>query len=579
MVDAGACDGGGRLESEPDCRATVVEALAEQEAERVLVRAAGIERAYTGQAGALLLAAGRFVERVRLHDERLADRTRRDPIAGAREATGRADATADIAAETGLAEVAAGATDTGIVLAPLEGVAVSRWRVDPSVPDAPLEGRRDLETGATVRRYRAGETWRYHLEPASQRLDAAATAALAAAADRLADGSGEPSSRAAVEAVAEPGPAVETVAAVLEKHASGYGLLEDLFADPAVSDVYVTAPATENAVSVVADGRTMRTNLRLAERGVEALASRFRRESGRAFSRAAPTLDASVEVGGRRVRVAGLRPPASDGLAFAFRAHDRGTWRLADLVDNGTLTPEAAALLSVAVERGRSILLVGARGAGKTTMLGALLWELPVGVRTLVVEDTPELPVGGLQAAGRDVQGLRTGEDGGEIAPAEALRTALRLGDGALVVGEVRGEEAAVLYEAMRVGATSEAVLGTVHGDGAEAVYERVVEDLGVAPAAFGATDLVVTLETADAGRRVSRVEEVAGGDPLAFDGLYDLDDDRLASTKRVERGNSRLVAALAEPGESYEDVRAALSARAVRFTDAAGEPERVPWD
>lgn len=583
VVDAGDCEGGGRLEREPGCRATAIAALAEQDAGGVLTRTGGVERAYTGEAGALLVAAGRFVDGVGIHDKRLAARARRDPLGAAREATGRADATADVAAETGLAELAAATGDIEDTLAPVEGLTVSRWRVDRSVPDAALEKVKELSTGGTVRHYRSGEGWTYHLEPVDGQLGDEAAATLAAAAERVAaTAADDPTPRDAVEAVADGASAgtIERVAAVLEKHTRGYGLLGDLFADTAVSDVYVTAPATGNPVRLVADGQAMRTNLRLTESGADALASRFRRESGRAFSRAAPTLDAAVDVGDRQVRVAGLRPPASDGLAFAFRAHDRDTWQLSDLVDNRTITPEAAALLSLCVERGRSVLLAGARGAGKTTTLGALLWELPADVRTVTIEDTPELPVPELQAADRDVQRLRTGADGGEIPPPEALRTALRLGDGALVVGEVRGEEAGVLYEAMRVGATSEAVLGTIHGDGAAAVYERVVDDLGVTPAAFGATDLVVTLEVAAGGRRVSRVEEVTGGDTPGFEPLYAVGEEELCSTGRIERGNSRLVAELTRPGEAYADVRTALAERTEGVAErAAGAAGGRPWD
>lgn len=583
VVDAGSCDGSGRLERAPGCRATVIAALNGRDAETILTRAAGVERAYTAGAAALLVAAGRFVDAVRVHDDRLAARAQADPLGAAREATGRADATATVAAETGLAELAAAVRDTEAALAPVEGLTVSRWRVDREVPDAALDAVRELETGGTVRRYRGEETRRYHLDPVDHQLDEDETALLAAAAERVASAAADSTTpRDAVTAALDgpPGETVERVVAVLEKHTRGYGLLSELFSDPAVSDVYVTAPATANPVRVVAGGQAMRTNLRLTDHGVDALASRFRRESGRAFSRAAPTLDAAVEVGGRQVRVAGLRPPASDGLAFAFRAHDRDIWQLGDLVDNGTVTPEAAALLSLCVERGRSVLLAGARGAGKTTTLGALLWELPADVRTVTIEDTPELPVSALQAAGRDVQRLRTGSDGGEIPPPEALRTALRLGDGALVIGEVRGGEASVLYEAMRVGATSEAVLGTVHGDGATAVYERVVEDLGVAPAAFGATDLVVTLEDTANGRRVSQVEEVTGRDPPAFESLYAVDGRGLSSTGRIERGNSRLVAGLARPGETYEDVSNRIQEHTERISgravDAAGSR---PWD
>jgi len=181
------------------------------------------------------------------------------------------------------------------------------------------------------------------------------------------------------------------------------------------------------------------------------------------------------------------------------------------------------------------------------------------------------LPVGDLQAAGRDVQALRTDEDGAGFDPTRALRTALRLGNGALVVGEVRGEEAQVLYEAMRVGAHSEAVLGTIHGDGASDTYERVVSDLGVAPSSFAATDLVVTLElteSATQSRRVRAIEEVTGRSGPAFETLFDRSTGSLAPTGRIDRGNSRLVETVAGPGDAYASVRERLRARADRLTE-----------
>ncbi len=569
VIDASDCPGGGRLSTETDCRETVVGALTERDAEAVGVETTGVERVYDGAAAALLTAAGRFVERVAIRDERIAARARRDPLGAAHEATGRADAVSDIAAETGLAELAARADGYERALAACERPTVSRWRVEPvPPPDGELLGVRELSTGGTVRRYRRDGPDRYHLAPAEGELGAAALAVLAAAYERLAAGDIEGGDRAPARAVravvddrtgGDPDIPVEGVTAALEKHTRGHGLLSDLFADPDVSDVFVTAPAPENRVRVTADDETLVTNVRPTTRAIEALSSRFRRESGRAFSRADPTLDATTTVADRRVRVAGVTDPTSSGTAFAFRAQDRDVWTLPALVANDTLTAAAAALLSVAVERGSALLAVGPRGAGKTTLLGALLWELPPSVRTVVIEDTPELPVGPLQGTGRDVQALLAGE---ALSPAEALRTALRLGDGALVVGEVRGEEAAVLYEAMRVGANSEAVLGTVHGDGGRAVYERVVSDLGVPASSFGVTDLLVTVERAPAGRRVRLVEEVVGGDPPRFEPLFERDGDGLVPTGRVDRGNSRLVATLAAPGESYAAVRERLCER-----------------
>jgi type IV secretory pathway ATPase VirB11/archaellum biosynthesis ATPase len=255
----------------------------------------------------------------------------------------------------------------------------------------------------------------------------------------------------------------------------------------------------------------------------------------------------------------------SDGTGFAFRAHDADPFRLADLVANGTLPPECAGFLAEAARRGAAILFAGARGAGKTTLLGATLWTLAPATRLVTIEDTPELPVRALRAADRDVQALYASDDaaGASVSMPDALRTALRLGDGAIAVGEVRGEEAGVLYEAMRVGASDATVLGTIHGEGAAGVRERVVSDLGVAASSFAATDLVVSAADTDRGRRVTRVEEVTenGASDLFVD-----DGDGAEPAGRIARGNSRAVADLAAPGETYADVRAAIEARADEY-------------
>lgn len=575
VIDSTDCPHDGQLESSTACRKTAIDALASREADAIRTESAGVERAYEDGAAALLLAAGRFVEAVEFHDSRLARLASRDPFAACREATGRAGVVADIAAETGLAELTANTTDYESALTPVVGPALSHWRVESTPPpNATLTTVRELETGGTARCYEQSTgPPRYYLYPLEQQLQPQALATLSKAYQRLAAGEFEGGDRAPARAVravvsgkndsASETTETELITRVLRKHARGYGLLEDFFADSSVSDAFVTAPASSNRLRVTVDGDAYVTNVTLTDDGVAALASRFRHESGRAFSRADPTLDATAEVAGRRLRIAGVTEPPSEGAAFAFRAQERDVWTLPALVENGTLSAAAGALLSVAVERGGSLLIAGPRGAGKTTMLGALLWELPPAVRTVVIEDTPELPVSALQETGRDVQALLASAESEELSPTAALRTALRLGDGALAVGEVRGEEASVLYEAMRIGANSEAVLGTIHGNGGDAVYERVVTDLGVSASSFGVTDLVVSLElTAGGVRRIKTIEEVLDGEQCAFKTLYEQTDDGLHSTGCIERGNSHLLETLTTPEESYADLREQLDAR-----------------
>ena len=576
-VDADECPGGGVLGTAPDCRATVVDELAEHDAGTVRTITDGVERTYDGRASAFLLAAGRFVERAAHHDPALATRARSDPLAAVRTATGRAGPIARIAAETGLSACSEGAAGYEDLLRPTVSPTVARGRTVERPPDdAMLRETRDLGTGAVVRLYRTDDPRdRYHLTPPSASLDGDALETLDAAATALADGTvrgGERAAGRAVRAVADDDDPVETLAAILDKHTRGNGLLDDLFADPRLTDAFLTAPAAGTPVRAVVDDEPVTTNVRLSREDVETLASQVRATSGRSFSRASPTVDASFD----GVRVAGVTDPASEGPGFAFRRRDDEPWTLARLVSVGSLPARAAGLLSLAVERGVAALVAGPRGAGKTTLLGALLWELPAAVRTVLVEDTPELPVDPLRDAGRDVQVLRVGTDPESVlSPTDAVRTALRLGEGALVVGEVRGREAKALYEAMRVGAAANAVLGTIHGTDGGAVRERVVSDLGVPESSFVATDLVVSLGS---DRRLAAVEEVRRTDEgTRFVGLFERDGEADPSTGVLDRGESALVSSVAGPGESYRDVLDAIRERSERITELAEDGRTGP--
>ncbi len=159
-------------------------------------------------------------------------------------------------------------------------------------------------------------------------------------------------------------------------------------------------------------------------------------------------------------------------------------------------------------------------------------------VNGIVAHNTLELPVEYMKGIGFNVQRLKTrspigtSENDNEVAPENALRTALRLGDSALVIGEVRSVEAKVLYEAMRVGAAGNIVMGTIHGDSAYSVWDRIVNDLDVPNTSFKATDVVVVARpirfkgSIERHRRVVQITEVKKHwkeDPEEEGGLLDL--------------------------------------------------------
>ena len=568
-ADADGCPGEGVLATAPACRRRVARRLAKTATTTVAVTQAGLVRTYTGRGAATLRAAGRFHDRVSGRDRQLAERALRDPIGAARAAIGRAGPVASAAATTGLSACVSHDHSVGYeqLFRPTVAPVGSLGRVTPADPPDDPDDEWELDTGGVARRTtRTGGFDRLHLTPASTTLDAAARGTLAAARERLATGttvdqSPERAVASAVRGVATESTPTERLTTLLRRHTRGLGLLADLLVVPGVSDLWLTAPVSETPVRVGIDGRSAETNVRLSAADTRTLASRVRAAGG-GLSRAQPTADATLD----GVRIAAVDEPVSDGPAFALRRdHASEPWTLPRLVAAGTMPTRAAALLSLAVERGGAGLVAGPRGAGKTTTLGALLWALPPTVRTVVIEDTPELPVAALQNRDRDVQRLHA-ESGADatFTPTDAVRTALRLGDGALVVGEVRGTEAAALYEAMRVGAAADAVLGTIHGTDAAGVRERVVADLGVAPSAFAATEFVVSLAP---DHRLAALEEVrSGGDGDDCDVRFRTLFDRDGATGVVRRGDSRLLSSLTDPDESYAEALDALAARTERL-------------
>ncbi|MEM2251029.1 MAG: type II/IV secretion system ATPase subunit [Candidatus Hadarchaeales archaeon] len=299
----------------------------------------------------------------------------------------------------------------------------------------------------------------------------------------------------------------EKIAACLTRMTAGFGMLDILLADPHVQDIYVDSPTNENPVYLIhSDFGECVTNMYLTHSGVGWLISKFRLLSGRPFSEAFPVLD--LDLDGSRCTVVG--PPLSpSGVSFAIRRHRPEPWTLPQFVAKGFLSEEAAGLLSLLVDAQTAMLITGHRGAGKTSLLSSLMLEVPPNVRMITIEDTRELPVEKLRRFGFKILPLViqpvVGGTETELRAEDALKAALRLGESVLIIGEVRGSEAKVLYEAMRVGTAGNAVMGTIHGSSAKDVFDRVVFDLEIPESSFKVTDVIVVVSAVREGGRMTR--------------------------------------------------------------------------
>ncbi|KHO47698.1 MAG: hypothetical protein QT00_C0002G0358 [archaeon GW2011_AR5] len=360
---------------------------------------------------------------------------------------------------------------------------------------------------------------------------------------------------------------LEELANILARYTAGLGILDLILQDENVQDIEINSPIGTSPVYLFHGiYQECETNIVPSREDGESWATRFRLKSGRPLDEANPVLDTEIEVPGGRARVAAItRTLSPDGLGFAFRRHRDKPWTLPLFINNKMLDPFSAGLLWFLIDGSRTMLIAGTRSSGKSSMLGALMVQIMPKLRIISVEDTLELPIHQLRDLGYNIQSMKsrsviTNVDT-ELPAEEALRTALRLGDSALVIGEVRSREALALYEAMRIGALANVVMGTIHGDSAYGVFDRVVNDLGVPPTSFKATDMILIanmLKSPDGLKSFRRCVELTEvrkhwkNDPAEEGGFvnlldYSAKDDVLKPSKTLLMGESAVLNDIAQ--------------------------------
>ncbi len=251
----------------------------------------------------------------------------------------------------------------------------------------------------------------------------------------------------------------------------GAGPLEELLHDPAVTDVAVNG---DGSVWVDRGAGMQRVPVALGSVGERrALAVRLAALAGRRLDDAAAYVDAVLPTG---VRLHAILPPlVAEGAHLTLRVPARRPMRVEDLLAAGTIPREWAGVLRRLVTRRVSFLVSGGTGAGKTTVLAALLGCADPAERIVVVEDVRELAIEHphvvrLEGRPANVEGA------GEVSMVTLLRQALRMRPDRIVVGEVRGAEVRELLAALNTGHDGGA--GTVHANAPADVVARM-EALG----------------------------------------------------------------------------------------------------
>ena len=320
----------------------------------------------------------------------------------------------------------------------------------------------------------------------------------------------------------------------------GLGPLEPLLADPTISDILVTTPAL---VFVERAGKLYRTPVEFKDnahllRIIEKIVSRV----GRRVDESSPLVDARLP-DGSRVNAA-IPPVAVDGPLLSIRRFGRDPLRGQDLVANLTLTPGILLLLEACVKARLNILISGGTGAGKTTLLNALSAFIPEDERIVTIEDAAELKLDQIHVARMETRPPNI-EGIGAIRIRQLVINALRMRPDRIIVGEVRGEEALDMLQAMNTG--HDGSLTTIHANSPRDAVSRLEVMVGMANSNMGvrsirqqvssAIDVFVQIARfSDGSRRINAFTECVGmeGEQITMQDIFVFEKTGVNESGRV---------------------------------------------
>lgn len=306
----------------------------------------------------------------------------------------------------------------------------------------------------------------------------------------------------------------------------GLGPLEPLLKDPTVSDILVNR---YDRVYIERAGKLELTGLSFKDNGhLMQIIDRIVSRVGRRVDESSPMVDARLADGSR---VNAIIPPlAIDGPSLSIRRFGRDPVTARNMIENKTLTEPMLELLSAMVKGRLNLLISGGTGAGKTTLLNVLSGYIPNSERIVTIEDAAEL-----QMKQEHVVRLETRppniEGKGAVRQRQLVINSLRMRPDRIVVGEVRGEEAFDMLQAMNTG--HEGSLTTVHANSQRDALARVenmvsmanlnIPERAVRHQITSAINAVVQIaRLSDGTRKVMTISEIVGMDAESI-GMQDI--------------------------------------------------------
>jgi len=296
---------------------------------------------------------------------------------------------------------------------------------------------------------------------------------------------------------------IDDLVAAISDEMLGLGPIQPLLDDDTINDILIN---THRQVYVERSGRLEVTPIRFKDEAhLMRIVNKIVAGVGRRVDESYPMVDARLP-DGSRVNVA-VKPIAVDGPLVSIRKFSRDPFSLERLIQLNTIRQPMVDLLKASVKGRISILISGGTGSGKTTMLNALSNHISEEERLITIEDAAELQlqqphVGRLETRPPNVEGR------GEIRQRELVKNALRMRPDRIIVGEVRGEEAFDMLQAMNTG--HEGSMTTIHANTPRDALSRLEQMVGMA--GMPMSQLSIRAQIASAIRLIIQVQRLSDG-------------------------------------------------------------------
>ena len=297
----------------------------------------------------------------------------------------------------------------------------------------------------------------------------------------------------------------------IERDTIGYGKIDGLMRDPNIEDISCDGPKIPIYLYHRKYG-SLKTNIVFKdEEELSSFVIKLAQKCGKYVSIAEPMLDGTLPDGSRVQATLGTEVTAR-GSTFTIRKFRAVPFSPLELVKLGTLSPEMLVFLWLAVENGANGIFAGGTGSGKTTTLNAMALFIPREAKIVSIEETREinLPhpnwIPGVTRSGFGE--VVADKVVGEIDMYDLLKAALRQRPEYIIVGEIRGREAYVLFQAMATGHTT---YSTMHADSPQSLVHRLEsEPINIPRVMLQALDVItIQIQTEVKGKRVRRCKQV----------------------------------------------------------------------